>query len=260
VDEQDGAAARIAGLDYVQLHAARAGDSKSVHGILPGRVDQLAPVPAAGATGPSHNRGRSRHRVEAGMRVAIGLKARTGRAILVAVGGRFPDCRVAERSELPLLPAGAFAPYHAAAELDSPAAHDSVQRSITAARVLATQGIRAAVDRLAGAGHEVAACGVLVGNTLPPWTTDEILAVHVRMHAAEGALFRDVLVTGAQACGLALATLPDRSALDAAAAAIGRDRRALDACIAALGRSSGAPWGRDQKEAAAAAMAALAAP
>jgi len=29
---------------------------------------------------------------------------------------------------------------------------------------------------------------------MPDWSTDEILAVHVRMHKAEGELFRDVLV------------------------------------------------------------------
>ena len=42
---------------------------------------------------------------------------------------------------------------------------------------------------------------------MPDWSTDEILAVHVRMHKAEGELFRDVLVAGASACDLELTTL-----------------------------------------------------
>jgi hypothetical protein len=43
---------------------------------------------------------------------------------------------------------------------------------------------------------------------MPNWSTDEILAVHVRMHKAEGALFRDVLVAGARACDLKLPPPP----------------------------------------------------
>jgi hypothetical protein len=194
------------------------------------------------------------------MRVAIGLKARTGRAIVVAVGGRLPECVLVERSGMPLLPTGAFAPYHAAAELESAAADESVRRSIAAAHALAAKGIGAVVERLFRDGHDVAACGVLEGARLPAWSTEEILAVHVRMHAAEGALFREVLASGARACDLRVTAVPDKAALDGAAAAIGCDRRTLDACVAALGRSAGAPWGRDQKEAAAAALAALAMP
>jgi len=61
---------------------------------------------------------------------------------------------------------------------------------------------------VAEAGHDLCGCAVLVGTGMPDWSTDEILAVHVRMHKAEGELFRDVLVAGARACGLELTTLP----------------------------------------------------
>jgi hypothetical protein len=98
---------------------------------------------------------------------------------------------------------------------------------------------------------------VLVGTGMPDWSTDEILAVHVRMHKAEGELFRDVLVAGARACDLRVTTLPDKSALDAAAKMLGVSRERLDASLARLGKSAGPPWGKDQKEAAAAALAAL---
>ncbi|MEW6270912.1 MAG: hypothetical protein AB1689_16635, partial [Thermodesulfobacteriota bacterium] len=81
---------------------------------------------------------------------------------------------------------------------------------------------------------------------------------HVRMHKAEGELFRDVLVAGARACALEATTLPEKSALDAAARILGVTRAGLDARLAALGKAAGPPWGKDQKEAAAAALAALA--
>lgn len=191
------------------------------------------------------------------MDVALGLKARTGRAVLVALGGTAREPRFVERATLRLLPEGAFAPYHAAEGLAPAAAQESVRRSIAAAHELATSGIREAASRLADAGHTVRACGVLIGTGMPGWSTDEILAVHVRMHKAEGELFRDVLVAGTRACGLALTTLPDKSALAAAAELLGTDPANLATRLAALGKSAGAPWGKDQKEAAAAALVAL---
>ena len=157
-----------------------------------------------------------------------------------------------------LLPEGAFAPYHVAETLTADARQASVDRSVESAHRLAEIGIRDVVDRLRDAGHDVCACGVLTGAAMPPWSTDEIVAVHVRMHQAEGKLFRDVLIAGARACGFEPATLGDKSALDDAASALRMERSEIDARLAALGKSAGAPWAKDQKEAALAAMVALA--
>jgi len=191
------------------------------------------------------------------MRVALGLKARTGRAALVAVAGDVREPQFVERSQIQLLPEGAWAPYHAAEGLAPAAARESVKRSIASAHRLAASGIREAARRCAEAGHELCGCAVLVGTGMPDWSTDEILAVHVRMHKAEGELFRDVLVAGARACDLELTTLPAKSALDDAAKMLSLTRARLDAQLAALGKSAGPPWGKDQKEAAAAALVAL---
>jgi hypothetical protein len=193
------------------------------------------------------------------MRVALGLKARTGRAILVAIGVS-RELQVLARSQFLLLPAGAFAPYHAAEGLPAAAARQSVERSIAAAHRLAEEGIRRAVEAMTEAGHEVCGSGLLVANPMPPWSTDEILAVHVRMHQAEGQLFRDVLVAGSRACGLAATSLREKTALDDAASSLGLDRTDLEARLAALGKTVGPPWGKDQKEAAAAAIVALGIP
>jgi hypothetical protein len=89
------------------------------------------------------------------------------------------------------------------------------------------------------------------------WSTDEILAVHVRMHQAEGELFREVLVAGARSCGLIVTLLREKSALDDAAAMLSVTRIDLEARVAALGKTVGPPWGKDQKEAATAAIVAL---
>ena len=155
------------------------------------------------------------------MRVALGMKARTGRAVLVAVGGNAREPRFVERTQIPLLPEGAFAPYHAAEGLPKDQAHESVKRSIAAAHRLAASGIRKAAKRCTDSGHQLVACAVLVGAGMPNWSVDEILAVHVHMHQAEGELFRDVLVAGAKTCGLEPVTLRDKAAFDDATAMLG---------------------------------------
>jgi hypothetical protein len=154
------------------------------------------------------------------MRVALGLKARTGRAIVVALSV-VPRDHVLVRSELRLLPQGSFAPYHAAEGLPAAEAQESVDRSIAAARRLAQEGIRSAKDALVAAGEDVCACGVLVGAGMPAWSTEQILAVHVRMHQAEGELFRNVLLHGAHRCGFNAIALPERTVLDEAATRLG---------------------------------------
>jgi hypothetical protein len=195
------------------------------------------------------------------MRVALGWKAHSGWAALVALGGDVREPQLIERSRAELVPADgaewAKQPYHAAEGLEPEDARDVVKRAVASAHRCAERAIRAACDRCAQSGHDVCGCAVLVGSGMPAWSTDEILSVHFRMHKAEGELFRDALVAGARACELPLTTLPDKSALEAAARALGLTRAQLDARIAALGSAAGAPWGKDQKEAAAAALVAL---
>jgi hypothetical protein len=190
-------------------------------------------------------------------RAALAFKPRTGRAVLVMLAAETGAPRVIERAEIPLLPEGEWAPYHAAEGLPSQEADRKVKKSIAEARRMAISAIKAAAKRCEKAGHRLEGCGVLVGTGIPDWTTDQILAVHVRMHKVEGEIFREVLVDGARTCGLALTTLPDKSPFDAAATALGITRTKLDAELAAIGKAAGPPWGKYQKEAAAAALAVL---
>ncbi len=187
------------------------------------------------------------------MNVAFGLKAHSGWAALVVLGGRGGALQVVERCRMELVEkdelSWAKQPYHAAEHLEGGDARDLVRRGITSARRIAVREMRAAVTRAREAGHTVAACGVLVTDPMPDWTVDEILAVHFRMHKAEGVLFRDVLARAAGACDLNLVAIPQKSL--AAAAKGARE------AIATLGKSVGPPWGKDQKEAALAALIAL---
>lgn len=190
-------------------------------------------------------------------KAAFGFKPRTGRAVVVMIAADKGDMRVIGREEVGLLPPGEMAPYHAAEGLEPRAADRHVKDAVARAKKLARNAVENAAKRCSDEGHRLAGCGILVGKGMPAWTTDDILAVHIRMHQAEGEMFRDILVEAARDYGIDPVTLPDKSAFDAAAKKLGLTRAQLDAKIATLGKGAGAPWGQYQKEAAAAALAAL---
>jgi hypothetical protein len=148
-------------------------------------------------------------------------------------------------------------PYHAAARLSADEARDLVERSLEMARRVAVREMRTAVARAREAGHEVAACAVLVVDPMPDWTVDEILAVHFRMHKAEGALFRHALARAAEACGLRLLEVHEKQLNEHAEGALVTSANSWRNTIASLGKSVGPPWGKDQKDASLAAMIAL---
>src|SRR5260370_11709532 len=115
------------------------------------------------------------------MKVALGLKAHSGWAALVAIGKSGGDLKVIDRRRIDLVDhVWAKAPYHAAEKIAPDKARALVKRGTEEADRVAEKALRAAVENLAE--HDVVACAVLTPNPMPDWTTDEILAVHFRMH------------------------------------------------------------------------------
>lgn len=192
------------------------------------------------------------------MKVAFGMKAHSGWAALVVVGKRDGDLVVVDRRRIELVEdEWAKQPYHAAEDLKPDAAQDVVKRGVEGAHRTAIREMRAAVKRERDRENEVTACAVLTGDPMPDWSTEEILAVHFRMHKAEGVLFRDALVGATKACGLRLAAIPEKLLTEHAQRALGIPASGLLKKIKILGKSVGAPWGKDQKDAALAALVAL---
>jgi hypothetical protein len=192
------------------------------------------------------------------MKVALGWKAHSGWASLIVLGKWGREWEVVDRRRVELIEEEwAKQPYHAAEDLPPDAAREMVKRGIEAARRIATREMRAAIKREMERGNEVKACAVLVGNPMPDWSTDEILAVHFRMHKAEGVLFRDALVGGAKTCRLRAIEIPEKRLTAQAEKALGMKAGALAKALSLLGQTVGPPWGKDQKEAALVAMVAL---
>jgi hypothetical protein len=195
------------------------------------------------------------------MKTAFGVKAHSGWAALVALGRAGSELQLVERCRMELVEredaSWARQPYHAAERLNPADARKLVGRGLESARRIAVREMGAAVGRVREAGHDVTACAVLAVDPLPDWTVDEILAVHFRMHKAEGVLFREALARAATACGLTFFGIAEKQLDEQAERALATPVNSLRSTIASLGRSAGPPWGKDQKDASLAAMIAL---
>ena len=192
------------------------------------------------------------------MKVVFGLKAHSGWAALVVLGRQKDDLVIVDRRRIELVEdEWARQPYHAAEGLKPEVARDLVKRGIDAAHKIAVREMRAALKREMDRKNEVKACAVLVGTPMPDWSVDEILAVHFRMHKAEGVLFREALIRAAKECKMKTVEIPEKELLSHAERELKTPANRLTAQISALGKAAGPPWGKDQKESALAAMIAL---
>ena len=195
------------------------------------------------------------------MKVCFGLKAHCGWSVLVVLGSSDGEPRVVDRRRVELVePEDAHwtkQPYHAADGLDAGEARKVVARGIESARRIAVRELQAQVQRSQREGHALTGCAVLVPEPMPDWSIDQILAVHLRMHQAEGFLFPDALARAAQSCRVPLLRIRQKQLGETAQKALAATASQVSDAVAALGRPLGPPWGKDQKDAALAALVAL---
>lgn len=185
---------------------------------------------------------------------ALGFRAHTGWAAAVALT---PDWHVIERRRLSYEPEVTRFIYHHAAEV--PAA--SAGALIETARAQAIEKARGEIETLIAAvqsrGKSVVAAGVPAGNNRLPDVLSEILAVHSRIHAAEGAFYRDVLADACAHMDLRVRRMPERDLWTLASKRSGCTENDMRIRFVALGKQLGPPWGEDQKLASLAAFAAF---
>jgi hypothetical protein len=193
--------------------------------------------------------------------VALGFRAHSGWAACVALAATASLPAVLERRRVELVDPGteswAKQPYHAAHGQGPSEAEEVVRRAVGAAHERAEREVAAIADRLRARGCRVVALGIALGRPMPDWSVAQILAVHARMHQAEGELFRRALLQAGEAHGLRIAGVPERQLQERAAEALELSADELGRRLAEIGRSAGRPWGRDQKDAALAAWLAL---
>jgi hypothetical protein len=197
-------------------------------------------------------------------RAALGFSTHTGRAALVALeasAAASPPALLA-RSEITMIDGHvAEQPrfvYHAARGLDLMQAARFVRAAEHEALARAQAEIAQVVRTLREAGHEVATCGVVVGNRPVTAGLEAILANHSLIHAAEGELYRGAIAAACQALALPVVAVRAHDLEAEAAAALGCTTKALPERLAAIGRAAGKPWAKDQKDASLVALVAAA--
>ncbi len=175
---------------------------------------------------------------------ALGLRAHSGWAALVALGGSAASPEILDRRRIEMADdPEAKQPYHAAEELPLAEARTLLDRFARVARERAAAGLGAALADLQTDGYDVVGAIVLTASGKPLPTLESILASHALIHTADGEHFRGEKALVAQA-----------------AKALGRAAPALQATVTAWGNPLGPPWTQDQKLSALAAWLGLVLP
>lgn len=194
-------------------------------------------------------------------RAAVGLRAHSGWAAAVTLGGRAGAPVLLDRRRLALaddVTPRPVQPYHASEGLPLAKAERIVGDAIEEARRFGERDLRALARDLRSLGHEVDCCTILSGSgrTLPP--LESVLASHALIHAAEGEMFREALRHAGRRAGISVLEVKEKELLLRAIEVFGISEVELKHRLGALGRAAGPPWAEDQKLAALAAWVALA--
>jgi predicted trehalose synthase len=179
---------------------------------------------------------------------ALGLRAKSGRAIAVVLCGPAASPSVLWRGELSF--AGARQPYHPTIDLPWPAAQAAVRPVAARIEASAAKALAKLLAEMAAAGSAVGIVGVVGAGPRDP---GRVANPHIRAHAAEGLLFRQVLEAAAAANGLRSVLFPEKEIHATAARDLGLAAPALRSRLQELGRAVGSPWRVDEKDAALAA-------
>jgi hypothetical protein len=188
-------------------------------------------------------------------RAAAGFTVKSGWACAVLVVGtpaspRLVDSRRVEISD-PAIP-DAMQPYHAGFGT-ARAAGDELKRLVSSVRSYGRKSVSAVVREYQKRGSILAA-GVVVGSLIDPGTIGN---EHIRIHAMEGQLFREVLIDGAERNGLAVSVWRERDLYAAAAKQLKLAETVLRKTLTALGENADGGWRAEQKAAALAAWMVL---
>lgn len=185
--------------------------------------------------------------------ISIGLRAKTGRAIAVVLGGSSETPVVLLKTEIKLVDPkvpGTAQPYHEVMDLPWEESQRAVRKYAAAIERTAQKALARLIEEQRSNGRKIIGVGI-VGA--PDRDLARIGNPHIRAHAAEGVLFRRMLDFAAQSNGLKWQVFSDRNFDEAMAEKLGARYARVKLTISELGRSIPPPWRADEKQAAMAA-------
>jgi hypothetical protein len=183
--------------------------------------------------------------------VALGMKSHTGWAAVVALAGPVTSAEVVAKRRIDM--ATTFdegAVYHKGQELPVGRAEALIHSSEAKFERIARGALVDLIAELRKTGCEPVAAALVSGNQKPLPPLASILKSHALVHAAEGDLYRRVLLRATEACRIPALAIPECEIESKAAQVLGIEPERLAARLAALGKASGRPWTRDQKQSA----------
>lgn len=190
--------------------------------------------------------------------VALGFKAHTGWAAVVAVAGTKDALEIVAKHRIEM--AAGFdeaGVYHAAEPLGVAEAGALISQAEKKFGRSAEKAIIALIKDLSARGYSAGKAAVVANSAKPLPDLAAILKSHALIHTAEGELFRRVLEDASQACGVESIRVRVKELPSRAGAALHVSEADLEARLSRLGKASGRPWTIDQKEGALAAITAL---
>lgn len=191
---------------------------------------------------------------------ALGFKLHTGWAAVVAATGRPDRLKVLFRSRLDLMPENKSIPrfvYHKAAELPFPEASKLVNAAVRQSQTATQAALADVLQRLKLLGAVVTSCGIPATSRELPGNLAAILKSHPLIHAAEGALFHNAVMSACKSHGLPVIEARERELWTCTAHACAVKETALRKVVDGLRQSLGPPWTADYKNATALAVLAL---
>jgi hypothetical protein len=192
---------------------------------------------------------------------AVGLRAHSGWAALVAVAGDGASVEVVDRRRVEMADPRhppSKRPYHEAEDLPLEKARSLIDRNSRNACAMAGRALKDVMAGLGDKGYRPVGSALLLASGRPQPKLESILASHALIHAADGEHFRVALREASQSCGLAVTGIREADLLECAQGVLGQPAARLQATVTSLGRALGPPWTQDQKMAALAAWVVLA--
>jgi hypothetical protein len=186
------------------------------------------------------------------MPAAIGFSVKSGWAAAVVVGEADDGIRILDSRRVDLCDPGdpeSRQPYHdgfATMRRNGP----RLTKMLASVRRFAARSVGEALTAARAHGQPVAGAGVVVGSLIDPST---IANEHIRIHAMEGRLFREVVLAAAAECGIEAAVWRERDLISIAVKALKKSDASLRRRLAGCGRAVTGPWRAEQKSAALAA-------
>src|SRR4030095_11330388 len=174
---------------------------------------------------------------------AIGLRIKSGFAIAAIVSKGGADCAIDEVRTVALsteeLPQSRF-PYHPTIELPERQGLALSDKAVKEVRRTAASEMHKLLQESAG----IKRAAMVVGSVIDP---DSLGNPHVRVHALEGKLFREVVTAALAEQGIDCGVLVERDAYAKAAADVSATEQQLRTQIAALGHGRIKPWRSEEK-------------